>query len=80
MTLDNDEYKLKKKCLNIIKKYDIQTAIEKISKLKFRGKELGNTKAKNVCKIYVTNFVDVCNKPDNYNYIREINDRCKFLK
>lgn len=80
MTLENDEYKLKKKCMNIIKNNDVDEAINKISNLNFRGSKLGRSKAINVCKLYVRNFINVCDKPDNFNYVRELNNKCNHLK
>jgi hypothetical protein len=80
MNLENEEYKLKKKCMKIIKNNDVDEAINKISKLKFMGNELGRSKAVNVCKLYIRNFVDICDKPDNFNYIKELNKKCNHLK
>ena len=79
MNLDDEEYKLKKKCIKIINNNEVQIAIRKISNLKFRNEKLGKQKAKNICKLYVTNFVDICDRPDTFNYIKEINKVTRHL-
>lgn len=79
MNLDDEEYNLKKKCIKIINNNEVQIAIRKISNLKFRKKKLGRKKAVNICKLYVTNFVDICDTPDTFNYIKEINKVTRHL-
>ena len=80
MNLDDEEYNLKKKCLKIINNNEVQIAIRKISNLKFKKQKLGREKAVNICRLYVRNFVDIYDKPDTFNYIKEINQVCKHLK
>ena len=80
MNLNDEEYKLKKKCIKIINSNEVQIAIRKISNLKFRNEKLGRQKAVNICKLYVRNFVDIYDKPDTFNYIKEINQVYRHLK
>lgn len=80
MNLDDEEYNLKKKCLKIINNNEVQIAIRKISNLKFKKQKLGREKAVNICRLYVRNFVDIYDKPDTFNYIKEINQVCRHLK
>tara|TARA_Y200000002_G_scaffold316607_1_gene274986 strand:+ start:2876 stop:3118 length:243 start_codon:yes stop_codon:yes gene_type:complete len=80
MTLDKNEYLLKKKCIKIIENNDIQISINKIANIKFNNQKLGVKKAKRICKIYIEHSVDYCNKPDNFNYVKELNRNLAFTK
>lgn len=79
--MDRRDYedRLRKKCIKIIRNNNIEQAIEKISNLKFQGKNLGKKKAKNICKIYVSEFINYCGQNDKYNYMKELNETCAHL-
>jgi hypothetical protein len=80
MYLTNNETKFMNKVVKIINKNEIKDAVKIISKLKFENKEIGIKKAKQFCIMYVAeNISDNMNKPDNYNYGRELNSRIKKI-
>lgn len=79
MSLDVFQFQLKKKCIRILKNNDIETAVEKISNLKYKNEKLGIKKAKNVCKIFVYHSVSGLGKPDSFNHDLEVNNKMKYL-
>lgn len=80
MYLTDNETKFMDKIVKIINKNEIIDAVKIISKLKFENKTIGMKKAKKFCIMFVAENVDSMNKPDNYNYGRELNSRIKKIK
>ena len=79
MSLDVLQFHLKKKCIKIIKNNDIETAVEKISNLKYKNENLGIKKAKNICKIFVYHSVSGLGKPDSFNHNLEVKNKMTYL-
>jgi hypothetical protein len=80
MSLDVLQFDLKKKCIRIMKNNDdIETAVKKISNLKYENKNLGIKKAKSICKLFVYNSVSGLGKPDSFNHKLEVNNKMKYL-
>ena len=80
MYLTDNETKFMDKIVKIINKNEIKDAVKIISKLKFENKTIGMKKAKKFCIMFVEENVDSMDKPDNYNYGRELNSRIKKIK
>ena len=80
MYLTDNETKFMDKIVKIINKNEIKDAVKIISKLKFENKTIGMKKAKKFCIMFVEENVDSMDKPDNYNYGRELHSRIKKIK
>ena len=74
MHLTKNETKFKNKIVRIMKTNDIKDAVNIISNLTFENKKVGNKRAKSLCKLFIHDNVDFTNKPDNYNYNKELNN------
>ena len=74
MHLTKNETKFRNKILKIIKNNDIKDAVNIISNLTFENKKMGLKRAKNICALYVHDNVNFTDKPDNYNYNKELNN------
>jgi len=79
MSLDVLQFELKKKCIKIMKNNDIETAVKKISNLKYNNENLGIKKAKSICKLFVYHSVSGLGKPDSFNHNLEVNKKLKYL-
>ena len=74
MHLTKNETKFKNRVLKIIQSNDIKDAVNIISNLTFENQKVGTKRAKKLCRLYINANVDFTDKPDNYNYNKELND------
>ena len=75
MHLTKTEKKFKENVTRIIKnnKQNIKKAVKIISELEFNGKKVGMKKAKQICNLFIEESVDFVGRPDNFDYVNEIN-------
>ncbi len=74
MHLTKNETKFKNRVLKIIQSNDIKDAVNIISNLTFENQKVGKKRARRLCTLYINANVDFTNKPDNYNYNKELNN------
>lgn len=81
MHLTKTEQKFKENVIRIIKRnqQNIKKAVKIISELEFKDKKFGMKKAKRICILYVDLSVDFVGKPDNFDYVNEINNNLRKI-
>ena len=79
MLLSKEENKIKKNVLKILRNNKIKKAISLVAELKFQNKKIGMKKAHELCVLYIDQSVDFKNKPDNFNYLKEIENNLEQL-
>ena len=79
MFLNKEENKLKNNVLRIIKNHNLKTAISLVADLKYENKKLGAKKAKQLCNLYIDQSVDFKNKPNKFNYVKEVESNLRTI-
>ena len=79
MFLKKEENKLKNNVLRIIKNHNLKTAISLVADLKYENKKLGAKKAKQLCNLYIDQSVDFKNKPNKFNYVKEVESNLRTI-
>ena len=79
MFLNKEENKLKNNVLRIIKNHNLKTAISLVADLKYENKKLGAKKAKQICNLYIDQSVDFKNKPNKFNYVKEVESNLRTI-
>jgi len=79
MFLNKEENKLKNNILRIIKKYNLNTSISLVADLKYENKKLGTKKARQLCNLYIDQSVDFKNKPNKFNYMKEVESKLRTI-
>ena len=76
MHLTKTEKKFKENVTRIIKnnKQNIKKAVKIISELEFNDNKVGMKKAKQICNLFIKESIDFVGKPDNLDYVGEINN------
>lgn len=79
MFLNKKENKLKNNVLRIIRDNKLKTAISLVANLNYENKKLGMKKAKQICNLYIDYSVDFKNKPNKFNYVKEVESNLRTI-
>ena len=79
MFLNKEENKLKNNVLTILRNNNLKTSISLVANLKYENKKVGIKKAKQICNLYIDQSVDFKNKPNNFNYVNEVESNLRII-